>query len=809
MSNKITAPYNFVPLNKKVIIPYWGPTISHDKPFVNGESGVLEITMTANSLIYVRNGEIRKKDLKGKELIDSNFNQFQGKHFIPGSSIKGMLRNFIEIMTFSRMEDKVNDVKYAVRDFSKGAKDAGIYDPSKISKESQCGWLKYDGRNFLLTPCSRPGRISHEELDKLTPTKKISTYYENKNNLKGDKFKSAISKYENFTFEKKHHTFIYEKSDEGIGREIYTLDLDGKSKGTIVLTGQPGERKPDKNQGKHYEFIFFDFGNPEFVLEKTQESQNHEVIRNFFHAYYDHDKTQQKDDWKCRKRELENGISIPVFYRLKDDKRAPSSSNMLDMGLTLVYKTTYKYSVRDSILNYQKDQVLSKPDFSDCIFGYIKKANDGTYDSLKGRVIISHAFATLGVKIHHKEKLEVLGGPKASYYPNYMHQNFRDNEGSISGNYLTFKDQNGCINGWKKYPVRSNGVIENPPPLVNGKRNEDVASKFIPLESGAKFTFQIAYHNLRNEELGALISAITFHGNEGFYHSIGMAKPLGYGKVSFEINGSKKEFLRQRMTEFEDYMNFELGEKGNYWVETVQIKELFTMAKPSDKGDASLIYQKMDMENRVNDFQSAKADKKALLKYSSLSEPVFIKSLSTDSTTERRKQYHKDQSGYFEFLNEAKKDDPTAGFKKAARTELSNKVKEAQRQLINSLAEKQQQLREEKVQKEKAKLIVIDQEITRAKLNNPIDLSRVKSNSRAFLDLEKVMRGYQVKYKTGFLEDENDVAILKEKLKEIYQSLSEKEKSKWADTKWAENHYFKKIERWLGQEIAKGILENP
>jgi len=42
----ITAPFNFVPLNKKVFFPDWAEKVSHDIPFSDGESGVIDITIS-------------------------------------------------------------------------------------------------------------------------------------------------------------------------------------------------------------------------------------------------------------------------------------------------------------------------------------------------------------------------------------------------------------------------------------------------------------------------------------------------------------------------------------------------------------------------------------------------------------------------------------------------------------------------------------------------------------------------------------------------------------------------------------------
>ena len=50
----ITAPYNFVPLNKKVVYPHWAKLISHDVPFENSLSGTIELEILANTPIFVK-----------------------------------------------------------------------------------------------------------------------------------------------------------------------------------------------------------------------------------------------------------------------------------------------------------------------------------------------------------------------------------------------------------------------------------------------------------------------------------------------------------------------------------------------------------------------------------------------------------------------------------------------------------------------------------------------------------------------------------------------------------------------------------
>ncbi len=57
---------------------------------------------------------------------------------------------------------------------------------------------------------------------------------------------------------------------------------------------------------------------------------------------------------------------------------------------------------------------------------------------------------------------------------------------------------------------------------------------FNPLKEDSVFVGKIIFHNLRKNEIGALLSAITMHGTSGLFHSIGYAKPLGYGKVKVD-----------------------------------------------------------------------------------------------------------------------------------------------------------------------------------------------------------------------------------------------------------------------------------
>lgn len=160
----------------------------------------------------------------------------------------------------------------------------------------------------------------------------------------------------------------------------------------------------------------------------------------------------------------------------------------------------------------------------------------------------------------------VLGGPKASYFPYYLTQ-FQSN-----GKYYTYDDLNASLRGFKRYPVKDK---EERPPIGD---NVKVLSHFKPLGKGAKFNLKLRFHNLKSAEIGALLSAITFHGySDQFYHSLGAAKPFGYGKIKIELKGQKflNKTAEEYMLDFENVMISNIPD----WLKSPQIKELFAMAK--------------------------------------------------------------------------------------------------------------------------------------------------------------------------------------------------------------------------------------
>jgi CRISPR-associated protein (TIGR03986 family) len=620
----LKVPYNFVPLNEKVVSPYWIDHISHDVPFKDGKSGTLRLTLTAESPIFIRRGEAKppkdNKEKSGPQKVPYEFERdADDNYFLPGSSLRGMVRSVVETLSFGRMIGRVSERRYALRDLSGSMKDeylshfkANLPDHQKI----RGGWLRYDKakNQYLLRDADVPGRISHRELQDVSGVT-ISDYFSGRSfDQTKDEEKAAKRKHGLFAEQQKDSwlrnvlDFTEGISDNG-GRKICTLihpkdDSQTKYPGRLVMTGQPGPRKlnirKNKWEGKHLEFVFWEFGRPYEIIVPEQ------IVEDFKFAYFDDNAKEQSIDYEWRSEQLKKGEEIPVFW-----KQGTDQGTVEHFGLSYLYKLPYNNTVEDSIRDNQDN--AEDYDLADAIFGMVgAKGEKSPSAFLKGRVQFSHARMTAGGKVKNEEKV-ILGEPRASFYPTYMQQKVRDN--GQTGRYQTFMDE-GPIAGRKRYPVLEEGTRKTREKDEKGKPlREAVFTKFLPLDKGTTFTCELHYHNLRDVELGALLSALTFHGTDKSRHQIGMAKPLGFGKVKVTVeplskDAPAKDAQADLMLRYEAFMDLEVGAKEG-WRNSTQVKEIVALTNPVEPSRIEVLEGAFPY-NTLNEFRQVKNASEAL-----------------------------------------------------------------------------------------------------------------------------------------------------------------------------------------------------
>lgn len=808
----IKAPYNFVPLNKNVVSPYWAKQISHDIPFADAQSGRFTIKIKAHSPIMVVDGAA-----KSEERSTQHFTQFNNKYFIPGSSIRGMLRSVMEVMSFGNLANKVNDHRYALRDLKNEAYRNSFRQGSVFG-----GWLtKQADGTYTLEDCGVPGRISHQEIDKVfskPQQRPFSRYFEKGGGFdpKKDKHKAARHKYELYEKATTNYHFNFRQEREDKGRKICVFDAQSKHNGRLVFTGQSSPREFNQRQNKmvghFYEFIFWDKNN-------TPEPVAPEVIKNFLFAYYDQEPAEQSADFKHWRATLKAGRPIPVFFRRKEKK---GKGAITDLGLSFMYKLPYDNSIREAIEKHQKHTGL---DLAEAIFGYIDETNN---HALKGRVHIGHAHATIAEPMTAQTLL--LSTPRASYYPNYIRQRV-NHQGRITTTkinprnrreetvYQTLMDDQPEIAGWKRYPVHHGQSVVIIP---HHQRNAKMDTIFCPLKTGAAFTLSIAYHNLKKIELGALLSAITFHQTEEVFHSLGLAKAFGYGKVKLSVEGLEKEVQLAALRAYEAYMNDALNCKHPEWHQLPQIRELITMAteQNNEAPRAQLAYMKLkNPDNRnKNDFTEAKQrnTKEGLAVYSKLPNIQNRNATTlfpdTDSFKKEIEQIKTNQQLY-----NSEHQTAIDALRSLAQTTFCTHFNQRKAQLLEEIRFRRQQIKTEEAQQ------VADERANKrneqqvaAQAQAPDFSTIVPNHKRAFEQLKKAAEAYAMAYQNVWKSKELVLQFpngwfpeahhttLQNTFQAIFAELKPRDQGKWLKTNSAQR---KKVAEWVGATEMEAWFE--
>ena len=379
---KLTSPYNFVPLNRRVYIPAWADEVSQDIPFEDGEDGWIEVTWRNVSPLIIKEGA-DKGDSGNKKSVPVYVEDADGKkrYFIPGTSMKGMLRSTLEILSFGKME-QYDDRFFGHREFDTKKTEGKAYQDEM--KKVEWGWLrKDDDDNLFLSPCDKDKNVEKK------PVLELEHEYPG--------YDEKISQWD-------RNEYIAKQTGSGMFPEI--------EKGyRLYCTG--------KMHNKKQEYLI-----P--IATEKEEKLPDETKKAFLTVHAPTPNFGKFEDL------LDKGEMIPVSYIRKNGE-------VVAVGLNRMLRNPYKQNVR-TLVEKEQEPVEGK-DLCETIFGFIGKTSKDA--SLRGRVQVGHAFCVDAPDGNELlgEKIGVLGEPKPSFYPLYLKQNgpkyktFNDAEG-IAGRKL-------------------------------------------------------------------------------------------------------------------------------------------------------------------------------------------------------------------------------------------------------------------------------------------------------------------------------------------------------------------------------------
>lgn len=626
------APYNFVPLAEDVFLPAWGPQASHDVPFEDGLSGTIGFKLVAHTPLCV-GGERYRPDRTPQQI---HFQRLpddaapvsgsgrRGTPMIQGAEIRGMIRNVLEIASFSRFQF-IDDTHYGIRDLAGPTRDAYADKMTRqvrtadnnttFEPRSRAGWMYFSDGRWRIQPCSF-ARITYGRLQDIGNVR-----------IEGpQQFRLAKKKYNTWLNRNKNLKITFvpgapEGPNQLAFTEVYLpheRPTESTLQGTLVFTGTA-------NPNKRREFVFHS-------PEQRELVPSDDVVQGFFDV---HERIHQSEDWEYwRKRHFASRghKRIPVFFLVDEN-----SQEVTGLGLALMFKLAYPNSTHDIRANTARLHGAAegsdphapdpaRPDLAETIFGRIDA--DGQH-SARGRV----SFSTMRLENPRQAKSRmsepiILNAPKASYFPCYVVQGpLRQNGLALvqGAAYQTFMNDDAELRGWKRYPARPPehaGEAPIPPAVA---RNTQVQQQIELLEAqqpdqSLSFVGTLRFHNLRPAELGAVLWAMTFGQDANKWHGLGLAKSMGFGLVSLELDDDKDSRILANdgrsppsvetcIAAFEDCIDKWLASRprtarlARRWRDTSQYRTLLTLADPS----SVTAYEPVKLQHlTLSDFPEAK-----------------------------------------------------------------------------------------------------------------------------------------------------------------------------------------------------------
>jgi CRISPR-associated protein (TIGR03986 family) len=582
MRQVASAPYNFVPLPEKII-----PAVSdahkelpdHDSYDRERLSGYFDVTLTTHSPLYIR-GPMLSEDIQPQEqgLQVKDKPEFfhtgdERRPVIPGSSLRGMLRTLLEIVSYGKMQ-WVSEKQLFFRTLDNSA--VGDNYRTRMGNHVETGFLMRRDNAYYIKVCAmarvRRSIIGNPIYSGTVPNQVPC-------------WQGQPRQYSPVWVRLPAKTGVINKPH--IVEALSYQQRDGMVEGRLVITGNvPKKRK---------EFVFL---LPEDNAEEITASD--EIISRF----HDEDQltkwqeeafptNQPTPDYRERNGMLGSAPMAPgdpIFF-LRENRE------LTFIGRAQMFRLPYKQRPIDLVppeLRQAKDI-----DYAEALFGFVRtrqqldeQRTEIPKQGDKCRAYASRVTVTDAVLQSNPVDIwltgnfdedivpRILASPKPTAFQHYLTQQHPDNKRVLdhydSNSYKT------VIRGHKLYWHQGLGTdqearvaIEEPVqsgpgdtqrthsklPKLDPKDTQH--TRFKPLKPGVEFSFRVYFENLSELELGALCWTLHPHGEQGkhYCHHLGMGKPLGMGAVELHAHLHLIDRPQRYRTLFNaNGDNWELGE---------------------------------------------------------------------------------------------------------------------------------------------------------------------------------------------------------------------------------------------------------
>lgn len=593
---KAVAPYNFVELPDKVVTVDPDSLPDGDLYHPGRHTGTIKCTLTTESPLYTRCGWTpddfaKYGDIPFHELPPeikqrrANFlsDPITQKPVIPGSSIRGMLRTLVEIISFSKINQVSDAQKFFFRAVAAEKEDPLAEPYKKTLKKVQAGYLVKRGDEWFIRPAKKVDNLSFVWIKDELVKKAINDFIPLNSEEYYPQYKINIS------FE---DTAL--KNGRRFARKISVKPNQYKYVGVLVTSGNMAETgKADQTKRK----------NDCLVCEPDSQAQLLKISDDTIRDYCSSLTAFQKQSPNFTEQEgfLVNGRCI--FYCEPQE----TEKDVILFGQSPNFRIPFfpdhngkAATARDFIpphLKDTKDQPIIL-DMAEAMFGFVRRDKQTNQDqqARRGRIFISDAIpqpeqeANIQASLDKESQEILLSSPKPTTFQHYLVQpqaKQKTLKHYASSSPKENEPGKTAIRGHKLYwhkEYKGLSVSEN---------SDSQTTLIKPLDIGIKFTFDIHFENLSDAELGLLLWVLSLSSDkleelqtgkagEHYCFSLGMGKPLGMGAV--KIN--HKLYLSDRPLRYQKLFS------GSDWEKIEHIATINEQQKCIDAFEFSILHPK-------------------------------------------------------------------------------------------------------------------------------------------------------------------------------------------------------------------------
>lgn len=615
------APYNFVPLPEQVVtvdpeaLPdqdrYYGSDAEHHY------TGAIQCKLLTETPLYVRAAlvpeDYRTLDTpedqdepyykRVKNRPDFFYTDWTKTPVIPGSSLRGMVRSLVEMVSYSKFES-VSQQPLVYRAVGDTTSHGNNYRDQIMRKDSE-GYDEDNKRYQAYTPLVKAGYVLRDGKGgwEIQPARQIggATFARIHHNLLRpyeSRLKRVAGTHNAYYIYIQSGPLDYQRIRGGLIRTRYAKTLRASDRmGTGLFQGVLA--RSGAIFSKRTEAVVF-------PLDPAADAIS--ISDHLAQAYLDQLTPEQKSllgsdgvltlaEQSKRSKEQGNAedepadgfpaYRQPVFYLLNEQ------GELVFFGHTMMMRLPYPKSPFEMVPAYLRRE--EQVDLTEAIFGYTKSRGTGKAKAYAGRVFFSDAH--LDRQIHETSDdlwvaeqpivPKILASPKATAFQHYLVQQTpspqvsgetrdgRPKYEKVLADYTVDEEQS-TLRGQKLYWHKGKitlGDIHEPVENLQKMQRErpdrqmrdSQYTQINPVRAGVHFTFELRFENLSGVELGALLWALTIPGREGevYRHKLGMAKPYGMGAVqivpTLQLQDRRERYTRLFVADEPDQAQWEEG----------------------------------------------------------------------------------------------------------------------------------------------------------------------------------------------------------------------------------------------------------